>query len=126
MKLRTGKGNKRLLTFFGTSIALVNAILFFNCPVAWAEDWPTYMHDNLRSGVTSEELNLNVLSQAWVYISPKPVRTAWAGPAPWDPLHQQAKIPALRDFDSALFVSVLGNSVYLVPYFISSSTKQHF
>ena len=33
---------------------------------AVAEDWPTYMHDNARSGVTTESLVLNEMDEAWV------------------------------------------------------------
>jgi outer membrane protein assembly factor BamB len=77
-----------------------------------AENWPTYMHDNYRSGSTAEELNIKMLNPAWVYHSPEPVRTAWSGPAPWDPVHHMGQIPALRDFDSALFVTVVDNLLY--------------
>ena len=78
----------------------------------FAENWPTYMHDNYRSGTTAEELNIKNINPAWVYNSPEPVRTAWSGPAPWDPVHRMGQIPALRDFDSALFVTVVDNLLY--------------
>ena len=74
------------------------------------------MHDNARSGGTSETLDLSALRQVWVYTSPCPPRTAFAGAAPWDAIHDvghRAVMTDMRDFDSALFVSVIGDSVYL-------------
>jgi outer membrane protein assembly factor BamB len=84
--------------------------------ISAAEEWPTYMHDNARSGGTSETLDLSALRQVWVYTSPCPPRTAFAGAAPWDAIHDvghRAVMTDMRDFDSALFVSVIGDSVYL-------------
>ena len=113
MEHKIGKDIKKFSTFFGACIVIGVFVLLINCPDVFAEDWPTYMHDNTRSGVTSEELDHSTLRQSWVYTAPGPVRTAWAGPAPWDPLHGEELVPALRDFDSALFVSVVGDSVYV-------------
>jgi len=84
-------------------------------PMAEAEDWPTYMHDNARSGGTAETLDLSTLRQAWVYTSPCPPRTAFSGAAPWDAIHDvghRAVMTDMRDFDSAFFVSVSGDLVY--------------
>ena len=84
--------------------------------ISAAEEWPTYMHDNARSGGTAETLDLSTLRQAWVYTSPCPPRTAFSGAAPWDAIHDvghRAVMTDMRDFDSALFVSVIGDSVYL-------------
>jgi len=49
-----------------------------------AEDWPTYRHDNARSGRTSQTLVLDRLHEQWVWHSAQPPQTAWAGPAKWD------------------------------------------
>jgi outer membrane protein assembly factor BamB len=45
-----------------------------------AEDWPTYAHDNQRTGVTSERL-APPLSLRWVFKSPFPPASGWALPA---------------------------------------------
>jgi outer membrane protein assembly factor BamB len=50
---------------------------------AVAGDWPTYMHDRQRSGVTSESLGTN-LAPAWVYPRVKPPVAAWADEAKKD------------------------------------------
>jgi len=78
---------------------------------AFAEDWATYMHDNRRSAVTSESLVLGDLEQGWVYASPAPPQIAWDGGHPWDSWAQNLQVP-MRDFDTAFFVSVVGDSVY--------------
>ncbi len=100
--------------------ALVCFAIFLCSPTAGAGDWPTYMYDNARMGVTTESLNVSTLRQSWVYTSPAPPRTAFSGPAPWDPLHGSTPeygtgiypVPPARDFDTAFFVTVVGDSVY--------------
>lgn len=80
--------------------------------IAAAEDWPTYMHDNHRSGATSEELELPLV-QMWVYSTTRSPRPAWN------------ETPALQDFwggtyghrsrvnvDRAFHVVVAGNALY--------------
>ena len=56
-------------------------VLTFACPgllpnagnPALAEDWPTYRHDNRRSGVTQEKIQ-PPLEHAWIYSAPTPPR----------------------------------------------------
>ena len=78
---------------------------------ASAEDWPTYMHDNRRSGVSGETLALDDLEQAWVYTSPAPPQMAWDGGHPWDSYAGNLQVP-MRDFDTAFFVSAVGDILY--------------
>ncbi|UCG49883.1 MAG: PQQ-binding-like beta-propeller repeat protein [Phycisphaerales bacterium] len=78
---------------------------------AAAEDWPTYMHDNRRSGVSAQTLPLEDLEQAWVYYSPSPPQMAWDGGHPWDSYAGNMQVP-MRDFDTAFFVSAVGDLVY--------------
>ncbi|MHB8901055.1 MAG: outer membrane protein assembly factor BamB family protein, partial [Thermoguttaceae bacterium] len=44
-------------------------------------DWPTYLHDNARSGITADELPLPLTLQ-WVFRSPFPPEPAWGDPKP--------------------------------------------
>jgi outer membrane protein assembly factor BamB len=78
---------------------------------ALAEDWPTYKHDNRRSGVTGENLSLP-LKQCWVYSAPTPPKTAWPGPAQWDAYATIDHLKSLRDFDPVFYVTAVGDSVY--------------
>ncbi len=48
-----------------------------------AEDWPTYQHDNQRSGLTPESLKLP-LNEVWRYAAPNAPRPAWPDPAKYD------------------------------------------
>ncbi len=76
-----------------------------------AGDWPTYRHDNRRSGVSPEQLRAQ-LSEAWVYKSPAPPQTAWSGPAKWDAFSGNKGLQSMRNFDPAFFVTSVGNDVY--------------
>jgi len=87
------------------------AILLAATAVARAEDWPTYRHDNRRSGVTSETLRLP-LKQVWRYDSPSPPVPAWTGPAKWDAYAGIKGLKHMRDFDLAFYVTAAGGRVF--------------
>jgi outer membrane protein assembly factor BamB len=78
--------------------------------VAWvaaghAEDWPTYMHDAERTGVSGETLNLPLV-RLWTYVPPSEPVPAWPSPqVGW------GELPKL-DFDSATHVALAGNAVF--------------
>jgi len=76
-----------------------------------AEDWPTYRHDNRRSGVTSESL-YTPLEQKWAVKSAIPPQTAWAGPAKWDSYAFIRNIKSTRDFDPAFYATTSGDLVF--------------
>ena len=76
-----------------------------------AEDWPTYRHDNRRSGITSEDPTMP-LKQSWVRLSPHQPMMAWSGPAKWDAYSGNKDLQSMRNFDPVFFVTVKGSSVY--------------
>ena len=76
-----------------------------------AEDWPTYRHDNRRSGITSES-PIMPLKQSWVRLSPHPPMMAWSGPAKWDAYSGNKDLQSMRNFDPVFFVTVKGSSLY--------------
>ena len=86
-------------------------LLFAALPVVHANDWPTYRHDNRRSGVSAEQLPTQ-LKEAWVYKSPIPPQTAWSGPAKWDAYSGNKDLQSMRNFDPAFFVTSVGKDVY--------------
>jgi outer membrane protein assembly factor BamB len=94
-----------------TSRILTTVAILLAAAAARAEDWPTYRHDNHRSGVTKENLSLP-LKQAWRYDSPSKPVTAWAGPAKWDAYAGMKAPRHMRDFDSVFHVTVAGGSVF--------------
>ena len=72
---------------------------------AAAEDWPTFMHDRARSGVSGEVLQFP-LNELWSYTPPaEPVR-AWPSPQPG-----YNELPKLA-FDDATHVAMAGDTVY--------------
>jgi len=82
------------------------------CGLLVAEDWPTYRHDNHRSGITSEVLNAEYLQEIWVYRSPHPPQPAWAGPAKWDAYRNMRGLRSMRNYDPVFHVIVVGDSLY--------------
>jgi len=77
--------------------------------IASAADWPTYRHDNARTGCTTEVLE-GPLTLQWVYSPPHPPRPAWSGPAsrPREGFYLRHRVI----FDDAFQVSVVGDTLY--------------
>ncbi len=78
---------------------------------AHGEAWPTYRHDNRRSGVTAEKLTLP-LENRWEYCSTDVPRTAWAGPAKWDSYANLHRLKSMRNFDPVFYVTIANGCVY--------------
>jgi outer membrane protein assembly factor BamB len=78
---------------------------------ARAEDWTTYLHDDQRSGVTSETLPLP-LQQAWVYTPRHAPRPAWPAPAKVDYWHKLTDLTARVTYDRTFHVAAVGDAVY--------------
>lgn len=79
-------------------------------PVA-AEDWSTYLHDNRRSGVTSEHLDLP-LAEVWSYTSQHAPQPAWPPPANQDYWHTVRKLNPAVTYDRAFHTVAVGDGVY--------------
>jgi len=98
-----------------TRMAKFDVCVLFICAVMCnpilAEDWPTYRHDNRRSGVTGEALRAP-LRKAWVYSSSGRPQTAWPGPAKWDAYAGLKGLKSMRNFDPVFHATVAGDSVY--------------
>ncbi len=77
----------------------------------FAEDWPTYQHDNRRSGITKEQLP-RYLERDWVYNCPALPQTAWAGAAKWDAYAAIKPLKSMRNFDPVFYVTAVGDSLY--------------
>src|SRR3954465_8985608 len=86
---------------YSLSVAILYGI---TCASLSAADWPTYMHDNGRSGVTAESLPLP-LSERWVCRSPVPPQPAWPDPQPNAEMHKMK-------FDDAFYTVAVGDTVY--------------
>ncbi|HUE72917.1 MAG TPA: PQQ-binding-like beta-propeller repeat protein [Pirellulaceae bacterium] len=80
-------------------------------PCSWsvAEDWPTYLKDNSRVGVTGESLKFPLHLQ-WQFQSTAAPELAWEGPRE-EPIEGLVMKHRAR-FDDAHHVAIVGNRVY--------------
>lgn len=76
-----------------------------------ADAWPTYRHDNRRSGVTGERLALP-LARSWEYVGRERPRTAWAGPAKWNSYAAISNLKSMRNFDPVFYVTAARGCVF--------------
>tara|TARA_B110000881_G_scaffold150477_1_gene133459 strand:- start:4090 stop:5433 length:1344 start_codon:yes stop_codon:yes gene_type:complete len=80
------------------------------CSAAAAKPWTTYRHDNRRSGVSSESLQLP-LTQAWTHDGGPP-QQAWTGPAKWDAYSANDGLQSMRNFDPCHFTTADHGLIY--------------
>lgn len=97
----------------------VSILLSACCATAVAEDWPTYRHDNARTGISTETLALP-LAPAWDYVTPLPPQPAWPDSAKWDGWSKTYNLKTRQIFDRVYHVAVVGDTLY----FGSSSSDQ--
>ena len=79
---------------------------------AVAADWPTYRHDNARTGVTAEQLK-TPLAPCWAYQPAHKPKPAWGDPNPrqvggWFGLTEKRRV----HFDDVFHVAVAGQTLY--------------
>ena len=92
-------------------IALTASAVGF-ATIAAADDWPTYRHDNQRSGATAENLAAAKLVASWMYRSSQPPQPAWAGAADVDAYRKQRGLGDTRQYDPVFHCVVAGECVY--------------
>ena len=73
--------------------------------------WPTYLHDNERSGITPETLRLP-LTESWRFKTRGGPRPAWPPPAKRDIWNNKANLKARVTYDRAFHVVAGGGNVY--------------
>jgi len=76
-----------------------------------AEDWPTFMHDSHRSGVTAEKLELP-LGTSWVFKATHRPEPAWPEPAKQDYWHRKFNLRSTVAYDRACHVVGTGDRVF--------------
>lgn len=81
------------------------------CSVSVA-DWPTWQHDNRRSGASDESINVSQLQLDWTWQSSAPPQTAWYGPAKWDAYAFHRNLPSMRSYDQVFHTIVVGDRVW--------------
>ncbi|UCG57737.1 MAG: PQQ-binding-like beta-propeller repeat protein [Phycisphaerales bacterium] len=91
-------------------LAIVFAVIAV-CSPAPAEDWPTYGHDNYRSGITGEQLG-PPLRQSWVFKAQREPEPAWPPPAEQDFFHSLSNLRPTVTYDRAFHVVGAGDALY--------------
>jgi len=94
---------------------LISISWFFAVGSAVAEDWPTYMHDANRSGVTSESLGHNLV-KAWVFPKILPPQEAWQDEAKKDDSVSTGSQRPFKErtvFDRANHLAIVNGMVYI-------------
>ncbi|MHC4204736.1 MAG: outer membrane protein assembly factor BamB family protein [Planctomycetota bacterium] len=86
-------------------------LIFANTIDTRAEDWPTFMHDKHRSGVTTEKLELP-LDESWVFRAMHQPQPAWPGPAKQDFWHRQFNLRSTVTYDRVFHVVGVGDTIY--------------
>jgi outer membrane protein assembly factor BamB len=86
-------------------------LIFHNASSLKAEDWPTFMHDKHRSGVTDERLELP-LQKSWVYKALHEPQPAWPEPAQQDFWHRQFNLRSTVAYDRAFHIVGVGDTIY--------------
>ena len=77
-----------------------------------AADWPTFRHDNSRSGYTAEALDGSSVESVWKYRSAYPPQPAWPGPARWDSYANIRGLGSMRNYDPCFHVTVAGDRLF--------------
>ncbi|NQT03390.1 MAG: PQQ-binding-like beta-propeller repeat protein [Planctomycetes bacterium] len=93
------------------SLSVLFFVFLVNSGITKAEDWPTFMHDNQRSGVTSEQLQ-PPLSESWVFKAEHQPQPAWPLPAKQDFWHRHYNLRATVTYDRAFHVVGAGDKVF--------------
>ena len=93
------------------SLFTLCSLIFANPASIKAEDWPAFMRDKHRSGVTSERLELP-LNESWVYKASHRPEPAWPEPANQDFWHRQFNLRSTVTYDRAFHVVGVGDTIY--------------
>jgi len=93
------------------SFFVLNLLILAVSGPAVAEDWPTYMHDNRRSGVTGERLEVP-LNESWMFKATQAPRPAWPPPAKQDFWHRLHELRATVTYDNVFHVVGAGDRIF--------------
>ncbi|MDA7527862.1 PQQ-binding-like beta-propeller repeat protein [Planctomicrobium sp.] len=75
-------------------------------------DWPTWQHDNRRTGASEESVAPEKLVLDWAWQSAAPPQSAWPGPAKWDAYAYHRNLPSMRNYDPVFHVIAVDENVF--------------
>jgi len=93
-------------------VPLIAILLVLCASVATADSWPTFQHDNYRSGMTGEQLAVEKLGAAWVYEAHQAPQPAWPAPAKWDAYAGIRGLRSMRNFDPVYHTTIAAGRLY--------------
>ncbi|MDT8302135.1 MAG: PQQ-binding-like beta-propeller repeat protein, partial [Sedimentisphaerales bacterium] len=89
----------------------MSIVILLTANVSLGDDWPTYNHDNARSGITSEQLP-QALSECWRFQCNHAPEPAWPPPAAQDFWHNHNQLRATVIYDRAFHTVAVRDAVY--------------
>jgi len=92
-------------------LTLMSIMTFLTTNASRGDDWPTYNHDNARSGITSEQLPAT-LSECWRFQSNHAPEPAWPPPAAQDFWHNHNQLRPTVIYDRAFHAVTVRDAVY--------------
>jgi len=98
-------------------IILTLSLLSSLIGLCMASDWPSYQHDNRRSGITPDQLDAANLSQKWVFTAKARPQPAWFGKMERDSYAKKTFQADTYDYDKAFNLIAADGKVF----FASSS-----
>ncbi len=78
-----------------------------------ADDWPTFRHDQRRSGVSNESTRAESLVLKWQWDSSLPPAPAWPDSARWDAYAKLDGLRSMRDYDPVFHPVIARGRLYL-------------
>lgn len=100
-------------------IRFVGVLLIGSCFTGYAEDWPSYLHDLARSGVSREKIALPLCAQ-WIHQAKHAPSPAWPAPAKRDIWHEIRELSPVVTYDRAFHAVIAEGQLY----FASSADDQ--
>lgn len=79
---------------------------------AMASDWPSYQHDNRRSGITPDQLTAGTLSQKWIFTAKSRPQPAWHGKMERDSYAKKTFQADTYDYDKAFNLIAADGKVF--------------
>jgi len=100
--------NKFLWNYWIQKIILFTLFL---APILNADEWPTYMFDNTRSGLCNNKLSLPLTLQ-WSYRNTYQPQPAWPAPAQNDYFHKKFNLKARVIYDRAFHLTAADGKLF--------------
>jgi outer membrane protein assembly factor BamB len=96
-----------------SALVAIGVLMAVSSRSVQCEDWPTFRHDQQRSGRTLESLEAARLAEVWRWQSGLPPAPAWPDSARWDAYATLDGLRSMRDYDPVFHPVVAGQRVFV-------------